>query len=228
MVRMVFSGLLDRYPKLKIITHHLGGMIPYYDGRVGPGLKVLGQRTSDEDYSKILPSLKRPHMDYLHDFYADTAMFGGGVAATRCGLDFFGADQVVFATDTPLGPIAPTIATGEKAGARSDGRAKAFFRQCRKTAEDAVRLTGICLLLVFDIGRAGHAGKTWRVARGKLSSELFATSSSLLLSRSRSSSMLSRTDLLRLSARRCRNWSSFSPPQRSADKVPRPCEIMCR
>ena len=113
MVRMVFSGLLDRYPKLKIITHHLGGMIPYYDGRVGPGLKVLGQRTSDEDYSKILPSLKRPHMDYLHDFYADTAMFGGGVPATRCGYEFFGAEHVVFATDAPLGPIAPTIKTVE-------------------------------------------------------------------------------------------------------------------
>jgi uncharacterized protein len=111
MVRMVFNGLLDRYPKLKIITHHLGGMIPYYDGRVGAGLKVLGQRTSDEDYSKILPSLKRPHTDYLHDFYADTAMFGGGIPATRCGYEFFGAERVVFATDTPLGPIAPTIET---------------------------------------------------------------------------------------------------------------------
>lgn len=109
MMRLVFSGLLDRYPKLKIITHHLGGMIPYYDGRVGPGMTVLGQRTSDEDYSGILPSLKRPHMDYLHDFYADTALFGGGVHAVRCGLEFFGADHVVFATDTPLGPIKPTI-----------------------------------------------------------------------------------------------------------------------
>ena len=57
MVRMVFNGLLDRYPNLKIVTHHLGGMIPYYDGRIGPGLQVLGSRTSDEDYSKILPSL---------------------------------------------------------------------------------------------------------------------------------------------------------------------------
>jgi aminocarboxymuconate-semialdehyde decarboxylase len=86
-------------------------MIPYYDGRVGPGLKVLGARTSDEDYSGILPSLKRPHMDYLHEFYADTALFGGGIHAVRCGLDFFGADHVVFATDTPLGPIGPTIDT---------------------------------------------------------------------------------------------------------------------
>ncbi len=109
MVRIALCGLLDRYPRLKIITHHLGGMIPYYDGRVGPGLDVLGSRTSDEDYSKILTSLKRPHLDYMRDFYGDTALFGGGIHAVRCGLEFFGAEHVVFATDTPLGPIAPTI-----------------------------------------------------------------------------------------------------------------------
>jgi predicted TIM-barrel fold metal-dependent hydrolase len=109
MARLVFSGIFDRYPNLHIVTHHLGGMIPYYDGRVGPGLQVLGARTSDEDYSRILPGLKRPHMDYFHDFYADTAMFGGSIGAIRCGLDFFGADKVVFATDTPLGPIKPAI-----------------------------------------------------------------------------------------------------------------------
>src|SRR5262249_30429971 len=65
--------------------------------------------TTDEDYSKILPSLKRPHLDYMRDFYGDTALFGGGIHAVRCGLEFFGAEHVVFATDTPLGPIAPTI-----------------------------------------------------------------------------------------------------------------------
>jgi aminocarboxymuconate-semialdehyde decarboxylase len=36
-------------------------------------------------------------------------MFGGGVHALRCGFEFFGADKVVFATDTPLGPIKPAI-----------------------------------------------------------------------------------------------------------------------
>jgi aminocarboxymuconate-semialdehyde decarboxylase len=132
MVRLVFWGLFDRYPKLKIITHHLGGMIPYYDGRVGAGLKVLGQRTSDEDYSKILPSLKRPHMDYLHGFYADTAMFGGGPHATRCGFEFFGADQVVYATDTPLGPIAPTIKTIEALGLSDEDRKKIFSGNAEK------------------------------------------------------------------------------------------------
>jgi uncharacterized protein len=126
MVRMVFNGLFDRYPKLKIITHHLGGMIPYYDGRIGPGLQVLGSRTSDEDYSKVLSSLKRPHLDYLHDFYGDTALFGGGIHAVRCGLEFFGSDHVVFATDTPLGPIAPTIDTIKRLEIAAEDRRKIF------------------------------------------------------------------------------------------------------
>ena len=126
MVRLVFNGLLDRYPRLKIITHHLGGMIPFYDGRIGPGLAVLGSRTLDEDYSKVLPSLKRPHLDFLHDFYGDTALFGGGAHAVRCGLEFFGAEHVVFATDTPLGPIAPTIDSIRKLDIPESDRQKIF------------------------------------------------------------------------------------------------------
>jgi aminocarboxymuconate-semialdehyde decarboxylase len=45
---------------------------------------------------------KRP-VDYFHEFYADTALFGAA-AATRCGLEFFGVDRVVFATDMPFDP----------------------------------------------------------------------------------------------------------------------------
>ena len=109
MARIVFSGLLDRYPELNIITHHCGGMIPYFDGRVGPGLDVLGHRTLDEDYSKVLPSLKRPHLEYFRRFYGDTAMFGASTGL-HSGLKFFGADHVVFSTDSPFAPIKETIA----------------------------------------------------------------------------------------------------------------------
>jgi aminocarboxymuconate-semialdehyde decarboxylase len=35
--------------------------------------------------------------------YADTALFGAA-AATRCGLEFFGVDRVLFATDMPFDP----------------------------------------------------------------------------------------------------------------------------
>ena len=34
MARIVFSGMFDRLPELRLVTHHLGAMIPYFEGRV--------------------------------------------------------------------------------------------------------------------------------------------------------------------------------------------------
>ena len=103
MAHLVFSGLFDRHPNLKIITHHFGGMIPYFEGRVGPGWDQLGTRTSDEDYSVLLKSLKKRPLDYFHLFYGDTALFGAR-EATLCGLKFFGVERTLFASDMPFDP----------------------------------------------------------------------------------------------------------------------------
>jgi uncharacterized protein len=103
MARLVFAGLFDRHPAMKIITHHMGAMAPYFEGRVGPGWDQLGTRTSDEDYSVVLKNLTKRPLDYFRMFYADTALFGG-YEATVCGLSFFGPDHVVFASDAPFDP----------------------------------------------------------------------------------------------------------------------------
>lgn len=106
MAHMVFGGMFDRNPDIKVIAHHLGAMIPYFEGRVGPGWDQLGSRTSDEDYSPILGRMKakglRP-VDYFHKFHADTAVFGS-LEATKCGLKFFGVQNTVFASDMPFDP----------------------------------------------------------------------------------------------------------------------------
>ena len=52
MSRLVFSKIMDKYPKLKIITHHFGGIVPMLEGRIGPGWDQIGARTSDEDLSE--------------------------------------------------------------------------------------------------------------------------------------------------------------------------------
>ena len=57
MSRLVFSKIMDRYPKLKIITHHMGGIVPMLEGRIGPGWDQIGARTSDEDYQALKKSL---------------------------------------------------------------------------------------------------------------------------------------------------------------------------
>ncbi|HEX2655487.1 MAG TPA: amidohydrolase family protein [Xanthobacteraceae bacterium] len=104
MARLVFSRMLDKYPNLKLIAHHLGAMVPYFEGRVGPGWDQLGARTTDVDYVALRKSLKKRPLDYFkQDFYADSATFGSR-AATVCGLEFYGADRVVFASDCPFDP----------------------------------------------------------------------------------------------------------------------------
>jgi aminocarboxymuconate-semialdehyde decarboxylase len=109
MARLVYSGIMDKYPNLKIITHHFGGIVPMLEGRIGPGNDQLGARTSDEDLTLVLKRLKKRPLDYFkHNFYADTAVFGG-VPATRCGLDFYDPDKIVFASDCPFDPEKGTM-----------------------------------------------------------------------------------------------------------------------
>jgi len=103
MARMVFSGLLQRLPKLRIITHHCGGMIPYFAGRAETLWAQLGSRSSDSDESEVLKQLGKPPIEYFRMFYGDTVL-GGAAAPLACGIAFFGADHVVFASDCPFDP----------------------------------------------------------------------------------------------------------------------------
>lgn len=103
MARIVFSGLLDRLPDLRIITHHCGAMIPFFAGRAETLWAQLGSRTADENYEELLARMAKKPIEYFRMFYADTVL-GGSASALRCGLDFFGADKVVFASDCPFDP----------------------------------------------------------------------------------------------------------------------------
>lgn len=103
MARFVFSRMFDKFPGLKIITHHAGGMVPFFEGRVGPGWDQMGKRTSDRDLAAVRKSLKRPHLDYFKEFYADTASFGSAKAIEHA-IEFFGEERVLFASDAPFDP----------------------------------------------------------------------------------------------------------------------------
>ena len=103
MSRMVFSGLFDKLPNLRLITHHCGGMIPYFSGRAETLWAQLGSRSVDPAEADVLKKLSKKPMEYFKMFYGDTVL-GGSSSALRCGLDFFGADKVVFASDCPFDP----------------------------------------------------------------------------------------------------------------------------
>ena len=137
MARLVFSGIFDRHPKLKIITHHMGSMIPFCAGRVGGGLDQLGSRTDDPDDMAALKRLKKRPIDYFKMFYGDTALFGAW-HAMESGLAFFGADQILFGTDMPFDPeggngfVRDTIGAMERMRASDEDKAKIYEGNARR------------------------------------------------------------------------------------------------
>lgn len=132
MARIVFSGVLERYPELKLLIHHGGSMVPHFSGRVGPGWDQLGARTPEDQKEDIegYPLSRRP-IDYFRMMYADTAMFGAA-HALRCSIDFYGTDHVLFASDSPYDPergpgyIRSTIANLGEIGLSDEERRQIF------------------------------------------------------------------------------------------------------
>ena len=99
MTRLIYSGIFDELPTLKIITHHMGGMIPYFAGKINLGFRQIFFGTPERN--PAAEGLKRPPMTYYKRLYADTAL-NGEIEATRCGHAFFGTAACLFATDAPF------------------------------------------------------------------------------------------------------------------------------
>ena len=97
MARLAFGGVLERFPRLKIITHHAGGLIPYFHKRIELSWDFNVERMG---YRHDGQTLTRRPLDYYRMFYCDTAI-QGNTPALMCAYEFFGADHMVFATDMP-------------------------------------------------------------------------------------------------------------------------------
>jgi predicted TIM-barrel fold metal-dependent hydrolase len=100
MTRLIYSGIFDELPALKIITHHMGGMIPYFAGKIKLGFRQIFFGTPESNPIAQECGLKKPPLEYFKMLYADTAL--GEEAPTRCGHAFFGTASCLFATDAPF------------------------------------------------------------------------------------------------------------------------------
>ena len=98
MTRLVFSGILEKYPDLKVVTHHGGGMVSFYEQRI---LQHYGshERGGRASYPK---DLRKSPLEYYKMFYVDTAIHGN-TPALMLAYHFWGADHMVVGADMPLG-----------------------------------------------------------------------------------------------------------------------------
>ena len=102
MARLVYGGVMERHPDLKVVTHHLGGMVPYFGARLEAFDAEINEYSSLKLTKERSVELSRPVGEYFRRFYNDTAI-SYAPGTLECGVGYFGDRHVLFGTDFPMG-----------------------------------------------------------------------------------------------------------------------------
>jgi aminocarboxymuconate-semialdehyde decarboxylase len=92
--RLIFGGVFDRFPTMKVVTHHLGNYFPFFVSRIETNFEWM-----------LKDKVPRHISEYYGNIYGDSAV-DGTPGAYACGYAFFGADRMLYGSDYPFGPEA--------------------------------------------------------------------------------------------------------------------------
>jgi len=88
--KIVFSGIVERFPRIKWVLCHLGGTIPYLAERLDRGY---------EAFTECRANIPKPPSEYLRQFYYDTVNFDP--QALQLAINFAGIDHILAGSDYP-------------------------------------------------------------------------------------------------------------------------------
>jgi aminocarboxymuconate-semialdehyde decarboxylase len=88
--KLVFSGVVERHPRIRWVLTHMGGATPYLAERLDRGYRA---------FAECRRNIGRPPSEYLCQFYYDTVNFNP--SAVRLALDFAGEDRILAGSDYP-------------------------------------------------------------------------------------------------------------------------------
>ena len=96
MSSLIYEGVLDRFPKLKLVIAHGGGFLPYYAGRIDRNFRNRPHET---------PNINKEPSEYMRQFFYDTVIYNVDM------LEFLahkvGASQILLGGDYPVGEDNP-------------------------------------------------------------------------------------------------------------------------
>jgi aminocarboxymuconate-semialdehyde decarboxylase len=105
-LRLIFAGVMERHPDLKIIQTHGGGLLPYQAGRIDKNARQAG--------------IPLPPSDYLKRIFVDTVT--PQALTVRTALEFYGPDKVIYGTDHPCWSPKAAVDVLEEAGLSAEQR----------------------------------------------------------------------------------------------------------
>jgi aminocarboxymuconate-semialdehyde decarboxylase len=107
-LRLIFSGIMERHPGLKVMHTHGGGVLPYQAGRIDKNARIKG--------------LPEPPSSYLRRTYVDTVC--PQELTVRTAVEFYGAGHVMYGTDYPCWSPRDAVAVIDGAGLSAADRVK--------------------------------------------------------------------------------------------------------
>jgi aminocarboxymuconate-semialdehyde decarboxylase len=88
--KLVFTGVVDRHPRIRWVLTHMGGATPYLAERFDRGYRA---------FAECRRNITKPPTEYLKDFYYDTVNFNPD--AVKFAISFAGVDRILAGSDYP-------------------------------------------------------------------------------------------------------------------------------
>ena len=114
--RLVFSGLMERHPNLKVVMSYTGGALPYQSGRMDKNGKNA--------------KLPRPPSTYLRRMYTDTV--SPHSMGIKFAVEYYGADRVMYGSDYPCWDPATALALIHEIGLPAADLEKILYHNARQ------------------------------------------------------------------------------------------------
>jgi aminocarboxymuconate-semialdehyde decarboxylase len=109
-LRLIFSGIMERHPALRVVQTHAGGLLPYQAGRIDKNARIEG-----------LPSLPS---HYLKRVFVDTV--APQPLTIRTALEYYGEDQILYGTDHPCWSPRAAVSVLDESGLPEAVRTKIY------------------------------------------------------------------------------------------------------
>jgi len=124
--KLVFSGVVEKYPGIRWILGHLGGAIPYLAERLDRGYFA---------FEECRANISRPPSEYLKEFYYDSVNFD--VKALEFAINFAGADHFVAGSDYPhkIGSLEMMVSSIEKLDIPEDAKTRIYGENAARLLE---------------------------------------------------------------------------------------------
>jgi aminocarboxymuconate-semialdehyde decarboxylase len=123
--RLIFSGIMERHPNLRVYMSHTGGVLPYQSGRLDKTTPQAGVGSFSRGVR-----LPQPPSNYIKRMYTDIVQ--PNVTGMRFAIDYFGIDHIIYGADYPCWNPSIALTMFNEIGLSEEDQQKIFVGNAKR------------------------------------------------------------------------------------------------